>query len=173
MSCLKGEAIEAPKPLYSQRDACFEEGDASISGINMIGKARLVSASPFRASIKLDQNEKEQLNKDSDEEDDDEFQREEILPELQKLHESPIKDDSELLRAQKTDFLTNFSQANNQQVLRKSDDAMTNHSERTPKVNAGDLKGIMIHETTRTSFDKVARNSTSQFMTGLMQQVRN
>ena len=82
MSCLKGEAIEAPKPLYSQREACFEEGDASKSGINMIGKARLVSASPFRASIKLDQNEKEKLNKDSDEDDDDEFQREEILPEL-------------------------------------------------------------------------------------------
>lgn len=42
--------------------------------------------------------------------------------------------------------------------MRKSDDAMTNHSERTPKITGGDLKGIMIHETTRTSFDK-ARNS--------------
>lgn len=80
-----------------------------------------------------------------------------MLPELQKIHESPIKDDSELLRNQKTDFLTNF---NNQVAngMRKSDDAMTNHSERTPKVTGGDLKGIMIHETTRTSFDR-ARNS--------------
>lgn len=69
MSCLKGEAIEAPKPLYSQREI-FEEGMGQGSGINMIGKARLVSASPFRASIKLEQYEG-RLNRDSDEEDDE------------------------------------------------------------------------------------------------------
>ena len=96
MSCLRGEAIEAPRPLYSQRELLIDEGNMSNGGINMIGKARLVSASPFRASIKLDPNDR-QLNRDSDDEDDD-FQRDEILPELQKLHESPIKDDSELLR---------------------------------------------------------------------------
>lgn len=38
----------------------------------MIGKARLVSASPFRASIKLDPNERN-LNRDSDEDEEDEF----------------------------------------------------------------------------------------------------
>ena len=54
MSCLKGEPIDAPKPLYSQRDLIFDEGDKSNNGTNMIGKARLVSASPFRASVKLD-----------------------------------------------------------------------------------------------------------------------
>ena len=99
MSCLKGEAIDAPRPLYQHRDHGFDEGDMSNGGINMIGKARLVSASPFRASIKLDPNQdspQRRLNNDSDSE--DEFQRDEILPELQKLHESPIKDDSELLR---------------------------------------------------------------------------
>jgi hypothetical protein len=69
MSCLKGEAIYAPKSLYSQREM-FEEGNGSNSGIKMIGKARLVSASPFRASIKLDQNDG-QLNKHSDDEDDE------------------------------------------------------------------------------------------------------
>ena len=70
MSCLKGEPIDAPRPLYSQRDQFFEEGDNTNNGINMIGKARLVSASPFRASIKLDPNQR-QLNKDSDEEEDE------------------------------------------------------------------------------------------------------
>ena len=160
MSCLKGEPIDAPRPLYSQRDLFLEEGDNSNNGINMIGKARLVSASPFRASIKLDPNQRK-LNKDSDEEEDLEFQREEILPELQKQHQSPIKDDSELLRAEKNDLLTSFSQLNNPNAggLRKSDEAMSHHSECTPKAAGGDLKGIMIHETTRTSFDKVARNS--------------
>ena len=123
----------------------------------MIGRARLVSASPFRASIKLDHNQSPQrrLNNDSDEDNDDEFQRDEMLPELNKLHESPIKDDSSLLRHQKTDFLTNFSIANNQAAgMRDSDNA---NSERTPKLESGDLKGIMIRENTRTSFEK--RNS--------------
>lgn len=72
MSCLKGEAIEAPKPLFSQREAFLEEGgDTAKNGLNMIGKARLVSASPFRASVKLDQNDKSNINKESDEDDDD------------------------------------------------------------------------------------------------------
>lgn len=70
----------------------------------MIGKARLVSASPFRASIKF---EKEDLNNDSD--DDEHFEREDELPELNKMRDSPIKDDSELLRHQKNEFLTAFS----------------------------------------------------------------
>ena len=102
----------------------------------MIGKARLVSASPFRASVKLDKNQN--LNQDSDEEDG--FEREE-LPELLKTRESPIKDDSQLLRNTKTEFLTNFD------ANQRNDDTMTNRSERTPKIGSGDLKGIMIHET--------------------------
>lgn len=148
LSCLKGEPGDSqPRPLYQR------EGDhESINGINMIGKARLVSASPFRATYKLDR--ENVLDEDSD--DDDQFNREDF-PELQRIHESPIKDDSELLRHQKTELLHAFSQS--QSHLRRSSggakdiETVTNHSERMPRVPGGDLKGIMIHET-RTSFDK-------------------
>ena len=51
MSCLRGD-IDVPRPLY-QRDTNYG-GSVAADGINMIGKARLVSASPFRASIKMD-----------------------------------------------------------------------------------------------------------------------
>ena len=84
ISCLRG--FETPKPLYNH------EGDAP-NGVNMIGKARLVSASPFRATIKMDRRLDEPLNDDSD----DEFARDE-LPVLNKSHQSPIKDDSVILR---------------------------------------------------------------------------
>ena len=59
MSCLKGHMNDEPKPLY-QRD--------EMGGHNMIGKARLVSASPYRATIKVHKSA-EQLNRDSDSED--------------------------------------------------------------------------------------------------------
>ena len=116
----------------------------------MIGKARLVSASPFRASLKIDKDNN--LNNGSDDED-DEFQRED-LPELHKSRESPIKDDSELLRHQKNELLTAFVQP---QRAGGGLDHLDNKSERTPKIAGGDLKGIMIHET-RSSFDR-SRNS--------------
>ena len=93
MSCLRGDpAVDAPRPLYHH-----EDDEEITNGINMIGKARLVSASPFRATVKVDRDaagDAEQKNQNSD---DDEFEREE-LPELNRLKESPIKDDSELLR---------------------------------------------------------------------------
>ena len=114
MSCLRGD-LDGPRPLYHQ------EGDGEMSGRNMIGKARLVSASPFRASVKMDLNEN--LNSNSD--DEDVFDREE-LPELLKTRESPIKDDSQLLRNTKTEFLANFD------ANQRNDDTMTNRSERTP-----------------------------------------
>ena len=110
----------------------------------MIGKARLVSASPYRATLKVHKSA-EQFHKDSDSEDD--FQRED-LPELQKSHISPIKDDSVILRNEKNDFLTQFSQS----AFKKVDD---NRSEGVPQVNTGDLKGIMINES-RTSLQRNA-----------------
>jgi hypothetical protein len=58
----------------------------------MIGKARLVSASPYRATYRMDKSP-EMLDQDSD----NDFQREE-LPELNRSHMSPIKDDSMILR---------------------------------------------------------------------------
>jgi hypothetical protein len=66
----------------------------------MIGKARLVSASPFRATYRMDRSP-DQLDEGSD----DEFVREE-LPELQRSHMSPIKDDSVIMRHQKNELLT-------------------------------------------------------------------
>ena len=70
MSCLRGDndQIYAPRPLYRRADG--QEG--IIDGINMIGRARLVSASPFRASIRLE-NEGINLNENSEDEDDDPF----------------------------------------------------------------------------------------------------
>ena len=124
MSCLRGDLdVDAPRPLYPHDD-----DEEITNGINMIGKARLVSASPFRASVKVDRDavdDAEQKNQNSD---DDEFEREE-LPELNKIKESPIKDDSELLRNQRNDILTNLSQS---QLLQKQDGSPTNRSERTP-----------------------------------------
>lgn len=50
LSCLKGDPGDSPpRPLY-QRDGDHE----FANGVNMIGKARLVSASPFRATLKFD-----------------------------------------------------------------------------------------------------------------------
>ena len=93
MSCLRGDPdVDAPRPLYRHDD-----DEEITNGINMIGKARLVSASPFRATVKVDRDavdDAEQKNQNSD---DEEFEREE-LPELNRIKESPIKDDSELLR---------------------------------------------------------------------------
>ena len=68
MSCLRGDdgdQIQAPRPLYRRQDG--DEG--IIDGVNMIGKARLVSASPFRASLKIDKDNN--LNNGSDDEDDE------------------------------------------------------------------------------------------------------
>ena len=49
LSCLRGEPSDVPKSLY------VREGDGEVTnGINMIGKARLVSASPFRATLKYE-----------------------------------------------------------------------------------------------------------------------
>ena len=52
VNCLRGEpSNEPPRSLYQR------EGDGEIAnGVNMIGKARLVSASPFRASYKMNRN---------------------------------------------------------------------------------------------------------------------
>ena len=157
MSCLKGQ-LDGPKPLYRRDSNDFNQMAAS-GGLDMIGKARLVSASPFRASVKLD-NQDKLLNENSDD-DDDEFDREE-LPELAKSRESPIKDDSELLRHQKTDFLANLSaKQSGRNESASALEAITNRSEKTPNLAAvGDLKGIMIRDSTRTSFDK-GRNSGS------------
>ena len=48
LKSLRGDLDSPPKPLY------IREGDGEITdGINMIGKARLVSASPFRATLKV------------------------------------------------------------------------------------------------------------------------
>ena len=153
MSCLRGQ-LDVPKPLY-QRDE--NEINLGRDTLAQIGKARLVSASPYRASVKMDKNNiGADLNQNSDDEDD--FDRDE-LPELVKTRESPIKDDSELLRHQKTDFLTNFS-GNNQRKNEGGIETMTNRSERTPNLASGDLKGIMIRDTTRTSFEK-QRNSAA------------
>jgi len=58
----------------------------------MVGKARLVSVSPYRATYRMDKSP-ELLDQDSD----NDFQREE-LPELNRSHMSPIKDDSMILR---------------------------------------------------------------------------
>ena len=58
----------------------------------MVGKARLVSVSPYRDTYRMDKSP-EQLDQDSD----NDFQREE-LPELNRSNMSPIKDDSMILR---------------------------------------------------------------------------
>ena len=71
MSCLKGEQVDGPPRSLYQRD----EGEL-MDGINMIGKARLVSASPFRASVKLEGGAR-LLNEGSDNDSDDgQFERE-------------------------------------------------------------------------------------------------
>lgn len=66
VSCLRGEPMDGPpRPLYQR------EGDGEFKdGINMIGKARLVSASPFRATLKLN---KGQVNNGQEADSDDEF----------------------------------------------------------------------------------------------------
>mmetsp|Transcript_9347 Transcript_9347/g.12726 ORF Transcript_9347/g.12726 Transcript_9347/m.12726 type:complete len:245 (+) Transcript_9347:617-1351(+) len=153
MNCLRGDFDSPPKPLY------VREGDGDLTdGANMIGKARLVSASPFRATLKVDRNSQGPAN-DSDEE----FERED-LPELQKAHESPIKDDSEVLRLQRTDLLHAFSQSHsNLQAPRANDglDTVSNRSEGMSKVIGGDLKGIMVHHETRTHIEPSAHLPTS------------
>ena len=66
----------------------------------------MVSASPFRATLRVD------ASQDAAEpESDEEFDREE-LPELQKSHMSPIKDDSVILRQERNEYLNVMGGAN-------------------------------------------------------------
>lgn len=124
LNCLRGDLDSPPKPMY------VREGDGNIlDGANMIGKARLVSASPFRATLKVDRNSQNALN-DSD----DDFDREE-LPELHKSRESPIKDDSEILRQQRSDMLQVYSQSqSNLNAHGDALDSVSNKSENIPKI---------------------------------------
>ena len=102
LKSLKGDLDSPPKPLF------IREGDGEMTnGFNMIGKARLLSASPFRATLKV----AKLKSTGAQESDEDSFEREDQLPELQKAHVSPIKDDSELLRMQRNDLLNAFSQS--------------------------------------------------------------
>lgn len=66
ISCLRGDLESPPRPLYV-RDA-----DREMSGVKMIGKARMVSASPFRATLKFD---KEAAG---GQESDEDFERDEL-----------------------------------------------------------------------------------------------
>ena len=59
MSCLRGH-IDGPRPLYAHEDVA----GVPINGVNMIGKARLVSASPFRATLKMSRDHLEQESED-------------------------------------------------------------------------------------------------------------
>lgn len=76
LNCLHGD-LNAQSPPPRQREE---------------GQTRMMSASPFRATLKVD---KSHIMNTA--ESDDEFERQE-LPELQRSHMSAIKDDSEVLR---------------------------------------------------------------------------
>jgi len=64
---------------------------------------KVVSASPFRATIKVD------VDRGMENSSDDEFERDTMSHKDRSQRESPIKDDSELLRTQRSNFLGQFT----------------------------------------------------------------
>jgi hypothetical protein len=86
-----------------------------------------MSVSPYRAVVKvapLDDSESD-------------FDRDEELPELRRSRVSPIKDDSEILRTQKSEFLGTFNNSRKKGVF-------TTRSERPPSIDMGEKpKGII------------------------------
>jgi len=104
------------------------QGSRSFRDPSRLAEAsKVVSASPFRATVRLDQ---DQLADNQSEEDDD-FERD-VRSEMKRtheLHQSPIRDDSEVLRNQRDNYLSSFMQQ------RRNSDAMTNRSERIPQLD--------------------------------------
>ena len=95
--------------------------------------AKIISASPYRAVLRMDSPGKG----DKDDSDSD-FDREE-LPSLKKSRFSPIKDDSEILRSQKDEFLNSFSKGHRDSMN------MTVKSERPLRQSDDGLRGIIIN----------------------------
>ena len=100
----------------------------------MLGDAKIISASPFRAVVKMNSPPKVKDN-DSD----SDFDREE-LPSLKKSRISPIKDDSEVLRTRRDEFLNTFTKGRKDPTMN-----YTTRSERPLRGSSGDLRGIIIN----------------------------
>ena len=95
--------------------------------------ARVVSASPFRATLRMGSGQRRKEDNDSD----SDFDREE-LPALQKNRMSPIKDDSEVLRSQRDEFLASFSHQRKSSAF-----GFSTRSERPGRASDDNLRGII------------------------------
>lgn len=72
---------------------------------HLIENSKIVSASPFRATVKFDA----EKTIDSDSNEADEFERDTMSMKEKSRHESPIKDDSEIMRSHRDHYLSTFT----------------------------------------------------------------
>jgi hypothetical protein len=99
--------------------------------------SKVVSASPYRATVKLDA--EKTIASDSDH--DDDFERDTMSHRDVSRRESPIKDDSEVLRTERDNYLSSFT---NQR--KPSHQLLTNRSERIPQLDSNLIRSIMNNE---------------------------
>jgi len=97
--------------------------------------SKVVSASPFRATVKLE-GEKTIASAASS---DDEFERDTMSHKDHSRRESPIKDDSEILHTERDNYLSSFT---NQR--KESHQILTNRSERIHQLDS--IRSIMQNE---------------------------
>ena len=106
----------------------------------IVQDARVISASPLRAVVKVTESERREDN-----ESDDELERDNSERQISPTRKSVLRDDSESMRTERENFIQGFENSRKISVVKP----ITTRSERAPELAQENLKGIIQTELTK------------------------